>query len=295
MHRTEGTLAAAMQQDAPKVEAELTTSQARIQLVRYHVTGPAETILYSGNRFRVELCLGSRHWSARGCFRGRWKPTRFERIGDLFLVPPGEVLRARSDGDKALSAIVCELDRSSIIELMDEIPELTDQLLVASLDIRQASIRNLFLRLAEEIRHPGFASETLAELVVAEISIELVRRCASLLERQTRAGLASWQLRLIDERLKEVRPAPSLEELASLCRISVRQLTRGFRASRGCSVGAHVANCQVDHARKLLACGGNVTSVAAALGFSSCSNFCFAFRRATGIAPGQYQRMVIRD
>ena len=36
-------------------------------------------------------------------------------------------------------------------------------------------------------------------------------------------------------------PLPSLAELAELCALSVRQLTRGFRASRGCSLGEHIA------------------------------------------------------
>lgn len=278
-----------MARGAIEVKAELRTQLAKIQLVRYHFTEPPDSIP-RGDGVRIELCLGKRHRTARGCWRYRWAPHRFERIGDLFLVPPDQDLLARSDEDRALSSIVCELDTPTFLELHDKVPEMTERHLLASLDIRDVKIRSLLLRLAEETRHPGFASTLLAGLIVGEVAIELVRLGATITQRQQHGGLASWQLRLIDERLKEMREPPSLEELAALCRISVRQLTRGFRASRGCSVGSYTMSCQTDHAMRLLASGESVTSIASSLGFSSSSNFCFAFRRATGTSPGQFRR-----
>lgn len=134
----------------------------------------------------------------------------------------------------------------------------------------------------------------LVESIAAQMTVELFRHGSAITERQLHGGLASWQLRLIDERLKEVREAPTLPALAALCRISVRQLTRGFRASRGCSIGANVAGSQIEHAKSLLATDESVTSIADTLGFSSSSNFCFAFRRATGITPGQFRKTLLR-
>src|SRR3546814_18606710 len=69
------------------------------------------------------------------------------------------------------------------------------------------------------------------------LGIELARYCERINDVQSGGGLSSWRLRLIDERLHEGRDAPTLTELAELCKLSVRQLTRGFRASRGCSIG----------------------------------------------------------
>jgi AraC family transcriptional regulator len=92
-----------------------------------------------------------------------------------------------------------------------------------------------------------------------------------------------------------VREAPTLAELAALCRLSVRQLTRGFRASRGCSVGEYVAQSQVDHARQLLARDESVKAVAHSLGFSSPSKFSSAFRRATGQTPRQFRQRESRE
>jgi AraC family transcriptional regulator len=279
---------------AIEVEAELTARSANVQLVQYRFAEPPDSMLRVDDRFRVELCLSSRQRSARACYRERWSPHRFERIGDLFVLAPGMDLLAKADEDTSLTSVICELAADPVFELFDEVPEPSDELLVASLDVRDARIRGLLLRLAEEARHPGFASEMLVELIAGQMGIELVRLGKLVAERQAQGGLAPWQLRLVDERLKEPREAPRLADLAELCRISVRQLTRGFRTSRGCSIGAYVANSQMEHAKRLLAKDESVTAIATALGFASSSNFCFAFRRATGLSPGQFRQRLLR-
>ena len=160
---------------------------------------------------------------------------------------------------------------------------------MASLDVREANIRNLLLRLAEEAKHPGFASQVMVELIAAQLALELGRYCLLASENPAAGGLAPWRLRLIDERLQEVREAPTLAELAELCRLSVRQLTRGFRISRGCSIGEHVAEMRMQHARNMLAADLSVKSIGYELGFSSPSSFCYAFRKATGETPMQFR------
>jgi AraC family transcriptional regulator len=74
----------------------------------------------------------------------------------------------------------------------------------------------------------------------------------------------------------------------------VRQLTRGFRASRGCSIGDYIASRRLDHAKQLLATGQSVKAIAYSLGFASPSSFCFAFRRATGQTPREFRNGLTR-
>lgn len=279
---------------AIEVEAQLAAPGASVQLVRYHFTEPPDATLRADGRFRLELCLTGRHRGSRASFRDHWSPRRFERIGDLFIAPPNMELVTRSDEDSSLASVVCELAHETVLELFDRRPALNDDLLMASLDIRHARLRGLLLQLAQEAKHPGFASELMGGLLVQQLAIELVRHGATVIERGPQGGLASWQLRLIDERLAEVREAPGLSALADLCRLSVRQLARGFRTSRGCSLGAHVAGRQMEHAKALLAVGESVGAVAATLGFASSSTFCFAFRRETGMTPGEYHRRLLR-
>jgi AraC family transcriptional regulator len=279
---------------AIEVEAELNVLNAQVQLVHYRFAEPPSSMLRVENRFRLELSLTSRHRSARGCFREHWGARRFERIGDVFMLPPSMDMLAQSDEDESISSIVCSLEAESVIAMYDTLPELTEEHLLASLDVRDTKVKALLLRLAEEARCPGFASQLLVESITVQMKIELLRLGKAMSDRQAYGGLAPWQLRLIDERLKDVREAPTLPVLAELCRISVRQLTRSFRVSRGSSIGAYVAGSQMEHAKRLLAADQSVTSIASALGFSSSSNFCFAFRRATGTTPGLFRQTLLR-
>jgi AraC-like DNA-binding protein len=54
-----------------------------------------------------------------------------------------------------------------------------------------------------------------------------------------------------------------------------------------------VAERQMEHAKRLLAADESVSAIAGVLGFSSSSNFCFAFRRATGLSPGDFRRRLL--
>lgn len=198
-------------------------------------------------------------------------------------------MQAVSDGYCQQTSIICECYPQAMNAWFDRELEWTERRLLANLDIREPSIRMLLQRLAHEARHPGFASEALVELIAVQIAIELVRYHRAIDCETAPGGLSGWRLGIIDERLGEVREPPTLSELAELCHISVRQLTRGFRVSRGCSIGDYIASKLVDHARHLLATEQSVKAIAYSLGFASSSAFCFAFRRATGETPTQYR------
>jgi len=271
------------------VEGELRSSVATAQLVRFQFHEPIENILLDNTSYRLDQCLTPRPGNARACYPERWGAQRFERIGEVFLVPPGEEMLAVSDGRCQQASIICELHPQAMQEWFDTGHQWTEHTLAASLDIRERNIHNLMLRLAEEARHPGFASEMLVELIAAQIAIELARYCNTHTVEDTGRGLASWRLRRIDERLREVSAPPTLLELAELCHLSVRQLTRGFRQSRGCSIGDYVADNRVAQAKALLATDQSIKSIAYALGFASPSSFCFAFRRATAQTPGEFR------
>jgi AraC family transcriptional regulator len=203
-------------------------------------------------------------------------------------------MQARGDGGSSQVSILCNLRPESLRKWFGGDLQWTDRRLEASLDIPDPNIRGLLLRLAQEMRHPGFASPMLVELIAAQLAIELGRYCTRITEAPASGGLAPWRLRLIDDRLQEVRQAATLAELADLCKLSVRQLTRGFRTSRGCSIGDYVTNSQLDHAKRLLATDQSIKAIAYSLGFSSPSSFCCAFRRATLETPRQFKQRVPR-
>src|SRR5882724_6549906 len=279
-------------EDMMTVEAELRVPAATVQLCRFNFVEPIAGLLQDDG-YRLDLCLTPRLRNARACYFDHWGPHRFERIGDMFLLPPSEPMQAASDCGRQLS-VVCQLRPEPIRSWFGGDLEWTDGRLKATLDIPDPNIRGLLLRLAEEARHPGFASEMLVELIAAQMAIELGRYCAAITEGPATGGLAPWRLRLIDERLNEVAEPPTLAELARLCKLSVRQLTRGFRASRSCSIGDHVARSRLDNAKQLLATDQSVKSISYALGFASPSSFSYAFRRSVGETPRQFRQRVLR-
>lgn len=277
------------------VEAELDVPLATTRLVHFDMSGPVDHTLRDDDSYWLDFCLTPRPRNARACYRDHWNPQRFERLGRLFLLPPSETILARSDGGSKQSSLLCHLRPESLQRWFEDQMHWSDLRLAATLDIADDRVRTPLARLAEELRHPGFASAALVEVLVAQVAIELSRYCASIPEQAAPAGgLAAWRLKRIDERLREPGSAPTLSELAAICRLSVRQLTRSFRASRGQSLGDHIAHQRLDHARHLLAGGQSVKAVAYTLGFTSPSSFCFAFRRETGSTPRDYQHRISR-
>jgi AraC family transcriptional regulator len=272
------------------VEAEVRVPVATAQIAHFHMTHPADNFLREEDAFWLDMCLTPRPRNARACYRDHWAPHRFERLGTLFALPPGQTIHARSDGGSPQTSILCHLRPEAMREWFDGELEWTDRRLKASLDIPDPHIRGLLVRIADEMRCPGFASTTLIELMVGQLAIELSRYWATIKEGPTTGGLAAWRLRLIDERLRELGDAPSLTELADLCNLSVRQLTRGFRASFNRSIGEHVAQCRLDNAKRLLTTDQSIKAVAYSVGFASPSSFTVAFRRATGVTPRQFRQ-----
>jgi AraC family transcriptional regulator len=275
------------------IEAELRSPIAIAQLARFDLPEPSESTYAEKDVYWLDLCLTPRPRNTRARYRDRWSPHRFERVGPVFMAPSGEALQFRSEGGRQTS-IVCQLRPEPIREWFEQELAWTDRRLQASLDISNPNVRGLLRRLAQEMRYPGLASEMMAELITGQIALELGRFCAAIDETPGTGGLASWRLRTIDERLAEVREAPTLSELASLCNISVRQLTRGFRASRGCSIGDYIGQSRIDTAKRLLARDESIKAIARSMGFASASSFSYAFRRGAGVTPRQFRTRVLR-
>jgi len=276
-----------------EVDAEAVLPTARVQLVRLDHPGPGESVFRPHGVYWIDLCLTPRRPSARARYLERWGPHRFGGMGSIIALPPDEPIELQTAGGRHAS-LICQLKAEAVNRWLPADFEWNDRRLEACLDISSAHIRGLLLRLALEFRHPGVASEALIEAIVCQLSIEIARYLAAISEATETGGLASWRLRTIDKRLAEPGEAPSLAELASLCNMSVRQLTRGFRTSRGCSIGDYMAQSRMENAKRRLSSGESIKAIATSMGYASQSNFAFAFRRATGVTPSQFRTRVLR-
>lgn len=275
------------------IEAQIRVPSARAELGRFNLIEPVDAVVCN-DFYRIDLCLTPRPKNTRARYPDHWGPNRFEPLGDMYLVPPGRVLRIKTDGGVQQRSVICYLDPESMQKWLQDDFRWEDDHLKGTLNICGANIRNLLFRLAHELRSPGFGSDALVELIAAQVTLELGRYCTAIKDTRPQGGLAPRCLRLIDERLNEVNQIPTLSELAKLCGLSVRHLTRAFRVSRGCSIADYVAQHQLRNAKRLLLGEQSVKSIAYSLGFASPSSFSFAFRRATGQTPGEFRRRTYR-
>lgn len=271
------------------IDAELIVPAMTVQVARFELAEPIEKLFCRQDSYWLDLSLTPRTPNARVCFNRHWASHRFEPPGKLFMVPPGEELNTRTDSGSQVS-VICQFDQALLRDWLGEAFEWTDRRLAASLNIPSETVQRLLGRLGEEARNPGFASAAYCEAIGVQIAIELSRYYLNMGSMPAAGGLATWRLRLIDERLRQVKTPPSLSELAELCGLSVRQLSRGFRATRSCSIGDYIAATRIETAKTLLATGESVKSIAYDMGFGSPSGFCYAFRRATGQTPLQYRQ-----
>lgn len=271
------------------VDAHLETSGVLAQIVRYDIPEPTDGWHAVGDGYHVNMCLTPRPLQSRGGYRGRWGPHRLARLGDIFVLPPGEELFVRG-GSGRQASLICTIDTNMVHDLVGRELTWDDAHLAAALDIGSAQIRALLFRITAEVRHPGLSAQRMLGFLGGALAIELGRHCLEVAERPMTGGLSGWRLRLIDERLADDLSAPSLEDLAALCSLSVRQLTRGFRVSRACSIGDYIEQRRMEAAKRLLMEGESVKTIAFAMGFASPSSFTFAFRRAVGASPSTFRQ-----
>ncbi|AXB76416.1 AraC family transcriptional regulator [Novosphingobium sp. P6W] len=271
------------------IDAHLETDGVRAEIVRFEIPEPTDSLHAVSQGYHVNMCLTPRPLQSRGGYRRRWGPHRLERLGDVFVLPPGEELFVKG-GSGRQASLICTIDAGLVHELVGRELTWDDSHLAAALDISSAQMRALLFRITAEVRHPGLAAHRMLGFLGCELAIELGRHCLEVAERPVTGGLSGWRLRLIDERLADDLSAPGLEELAALCALSVRQLTRGFRVSRACSIGDYVEQRRMEAAKRLLMEGESVKTIAFSMGFASPSSFTFAFRRAVGASPSTFRQ-----
>ena len=275
------------------VLAELELEGAHLALLSLDHPGPRENLFYQDYIFWVDLCLTPRRPTARASYSDRWCDYRFAEMGPLIAFPPGQRLHLKSAGGRHTS-LVCQLKAESVYRWLPEGFEWTDRHFEALLHIANDTIQALLLRLVQEIRQPRVGRRALCNSIVIELGVELARHLIGMNEPVEKGGLASWRMRTIEARVAQIGPPPSLAELAHLCNLSVRQLTRGFQISRGCSIGDFLAQSRIESAKRMLSEGESVKEVASVLGFSSASNFTVNFRRTTGFTPTEFRTCILR-
>ena len=274
-------------QDLSTVESQILGEVANAEIVRIHLREPLRHRLHIGPFYRLDMSLSPRLGKPKIQYRDRWQSHRYERTGDMFLLSGSERINGISEPNEG-AAVVCNISQDGMRNWFGGDLKWTDQHLLAGLNVQAPNITMLMTRLGNELRNPGFASTMFVELIAGQLVIELRRYCTTVRDAPA-GGLATWQLRTIDERLASSLADASLSELAELCRVSVRHLARAYRVSRGRSLGQHIAVLRIAAAQRRLLAGESIKAIAASVGFSSDSSFSYAFRQAVGLSPTAFR------
>lgn len=260
-----------------------------VETRQYSWSSPVESVCSTTSRcYMVNMSLAG--WDKGASARNLQSPKTgdAEPLGRLFIMPPAHTVQFNALQGQRRS-IRCVLDT----RLFDCFPGQRDQngpdRSVAALfhSGGGGEVEWLLRRMYREMRKPDFATpqviEGLARQLTAEIMRALKPRAANAERRG--GGLAPWHMQLIRQRLQDARPLPSLDELAGLCGMTVRHLSRAFRRETGQSIGQFVDAAMADRATNLLDAGTRVGEVAQALGYATARSFSAAYRRVTGLQP----------
>ncbi len=214
----------------------------------------------------------------------------FEPGGQIHLVPPDQTMRCQSRKGQVRS-MRCALDAGMVESLLNGTSMWDWQSVPLQEEIRLGGgqIEWLLRRMYREISAPDFATGSMIEALARQLAAEILRRFQPHPTEQNdfTGGLSARHRRLIRERLHATRPLPDRQELAELCDMSVRHLSRAFRVETGQTLGRYIDSIMVERAKAMLVVGTPVRDVAASIGYASACSFASAFRRATGVLPSE--------
>lgn len=277
---------------ALEIEAQLEVPAAHVMIARINHDGPDRHFFRRDRVYWVDLCLTPRRNGDAARYSDHWNPSRLVALGPLLAFPPRKRLELRSGGGDH-GSLICQLKAEMVDRWLPDDFVWTERRLEVSLNITSESIKSLMLKLNHELRNGNVGTVPYCEAIVAELAIELARYLLAASDTDEKGGLASWRQRIIDERI--VKPGmafPTVAELAALCKMSPRQLSRAFRTSRGCSVSDYLVQTRIEVAKRRLCTRESIHDIAAQLGFSSQSSFTAAFRRSTGATPNSFRQRV---
>ena len=247
--------------------------------------------VWTSDSYFLHMCLTPRPSPASATFLDGG-PRGLETVGRIMFVPPGRTVRSGGPLGRQRS-LHCALSAEMVDGLLDRTPSWDDEALVEGLHLSCPEVEWLLLKIYSELRQAGFAANVVVESLSNTLAVALIRRFGmeqSGPRRRSIGGLPPWRMRLIRERVSADQPAPQLTELADLCGMSVRHLSRAFKAETGQTIAKFVEQAMVERARALLReSSAPIGEIARALGFSNSASFAYAFRRATGLRPSELE------
>jgi len=265
-----------------------------IEVRHYHLLRPVEAVWStSKSSYFLDICLAPTPESL-GRLVSLPRLDDFESRGHIQIVPPGQKVHARTNGGNFRS-MRCVLEAQFIDGLLEQPAYWCENSIRSAFKQSGGALEWLLMKIYQELKEPQFGTKTVVEAYARAIAVEVIRKFK--LEQKNApkpkrtGGLAPWRMKLLKQRIYAEQTPPSLDELADLCSINVRHLTRAFKEETGETLGKFVKSVVIERARTLLLESDlPIHKIAEMLGYSSSGSFAYTFRQATGLLPSDIER-----
>ncbi len=277
-----------------EVERQVRLDCGHLEIGKYRWPAPVEYVHRTGeNVFSVSMALTPRPSFTRVSWLNEPVDLPSEPLGRIAMFNPGSTFRLSVQRGMVRS-LYCGIDRDALEQLMDSPIGSDGRRPERNFRLRHSVVELLLNRIYNELSEERFASELAIEGYMRALCVELTR-CYQPTEGANGkfhiGGLPPWRLRLVHERIHSDSPAPRLSELAEICGMTVRQLSRAFKVETGKTLGKFISEVTIERASNLLLHTEKpIAEIARQLGDSTSASFTYAFRRETGMLPSELRR-----
>jgi AraC-like DNA-binding protein len=214
-------------------------------------------------------------------------------MGAINYVSPGLILKQSGNGP--ITGAMCAFEANFFASLAETEDGFNFDSGEYFADVQSERMAYLGRSMFREAVAPSFAASLFVESIGLTIQLEMARYDNALRSSDgvRRGGLAAWQMRRVEDYVGDNLSADiTLDGLARLIGISVRQLSRAVRQEKGVGVHRWVANRRLSEARRLLMeTDMSIGEVARRCAFHSSTAFAAAFRAASDFSPVEFRRL----
>jgi AraC family transcriptional regulator len=214
-------------------------------------------------------------------------------VGSISVIPAGSPSHWQPKGDRDFLHIY--LEPSLVERVAAEVFDLDSARKLPPLDGEDLPhLRAAMLAVNDEMTSEGTGGSLVVESLANLLAVHLIRHVREPREplRGTDGVLPRARLRAVLEYVEEhLGTSLSLEQLATVARVSAYHFARQFKTATGLPPHQYVITRRVERAKELLqACDRSLAEIAMNVGFSDQSQFCHHFKRLIGITPGQFRK-----
>lgn len=150
--------------------------------------------------------------------------------------------------------------------------------------------------LLEALADPSSVGTLFVDHIVTATALHVAERYGVMRRAMVRSGmLAPWQEKRARELIAgNLTKELSLAEIAAECRLSVAYFSRAFKSSFGMAPHAWLQEHRIQRSKVLLRRASlPLAEIAAQCGFADQSHFSRVFKRAVGVPPGEWRRLML--